>query len=441
LSEVIIRGGTILVVDDDFTIATGDVASRDGRLVQVGGDYTPQEDDFEIIDAADCIVMPGLVQSHVHTCQTLARGYADDLELLDWLQKIVWPYEGQLSAEDAAAAARLANAELLLGGTTTVLDMGTVHHTDALFEVARDSGIRATIGKAMMDENDPAIPAGLRETSRQSLDESTRLCKEWHGRSMGRLRYAFTPRFALSCTDGLLRDAAATARQLGAILHTHTSENRQEIAEVEKRKGAPNVEYLHSVGLTGSDVCLAHCIWLSEREIDILRDSGTHVLHCPSSNLKLASGVASIPELIEAGISVSIGSDGAPCGNNLDGFLEMRLAALIHKPRAGARAMHAALTLRLATLGGARALGLQDEIGSLEVGKKADVIVLSQRAPHTQPGPNPYSSAVYASRSSDVKDVVIDGTIVVRDRELLTVDTEHAIADARQRSRKIFAAL
>jgi cytosine/adenosine deaminase-related metal-dependent hydrolase len=440
MSEVVLRGGVILPRAGTST-ATGDVACRDGELVQVGGSYTPSERDYEILDVQGCLVMPGLVQSHVHMCQTLARGRADDLELLDWLRRVVWPYEAALVREDVAAAARLACAELLCGGTTAILDMGTVHHTDALFEAARDAGLRATIGKAMMDESDPTIPPGLRESTRASLDESERLCRDWHERCGGRLRYAYAPRFALSCTDDLLREVAVRARVAGARIHTHASENRDELAEVRRRKGKDNVVHLHELGLSGPDVCLAHCIWLSESERELLVSSGTHLLHCPSSNLKLASGVAEIPELAARGVAISLGADGAPCNNNLDGFLEMRLAALVHKPRCGARSMRAANVLEMATLGGARALGLEQEIGSLEVGKRADVIAVDLGGAHVAPADlaDPASTVVYACRAGDVRHVVVDGRVVVRDRTLLTVDVEAAIAEARERANKVFA--
>lgn len=436
MAEVILRGGTILTVDSNWRIETGDVASRDGEIVQIGGEYAPQDRDFEIIDAEGCVVMPGLVQSHIHTCQTLARGRADDLELLDWLRNVVWPYEAALEADDLAVAARLACVELILGGTTSVLDMGTVRHTDAIFEAARDAGLRATIGKAMMDS--PDTPPGLRENTEDSLAESARLCETWNGTENDRLRYAYAPRFALSCTDDLLREAARQARQRGVRIHTHASENRDEIAEVKRRTGLDNIAYLHSLGLTGDDVCLAHCVWLNQDERRLLAETGTHLLHCPSSNAKLASGVAEIPELLEAGISVSLGCDGAPCNNNLDAFFELRLAALLHKPRCGAKAMRAPLAVRMATLEGARALGLEDRIGSLELGKRADMIAVDVSGAHVIPTPDPFSAVTYACRASDVRHVVIDGRVVVRDRDLLTLDAREIISDARWRAQKIF---
>ncbi|HEX5058363.1 MAG TPA: amidohydrolase family protein, partial [Kofleriaceae bacterium] len=204
MSEVVFRGGTILTIDPEHRVLAGDVATLDGAIVHVGGSYTPQTSDYTILDCAGCVVMPGLVQAHVHTVQTLARGRADDLELLDWLRNVIWPYEAALDGEAASAAGELACAELLLGGTTAILDMATVHHTDAIFSAAERAGIRATIGKAMMDEPDPQIPPGLRETTKHSLDESATLIKRWHGAANDRLRYAYAPRFVLSCTDELL---------------------------------------------------------------------------------------------------------------------------------------------------------------------------------------------------------------------------------------------
>jgi 5-methylthioadenosine/S-adenosylhomocysteine deaminase len=439
MSEIILRGGTILTIDADSHVLEGDVACRDGVLVQVGGSYTPETADYQILDATGHLIMPGLVQSHVHMCQTLARGRAENLELLDWLTRVVWPYEAALDRDDVKASALLACTELLTGGTTAILDMGTVRHTDALFEAARDTGLRATIGKAMMD--DPSCPPGLRESTAESLAESARLLRDWHGRDRGRLRYAYAPRFVLSCTDDLLRETTRAARAAGVRVHTHSSENRSEVAEVVKRRGADNVVHLHRLGMSGPDVCLAHCVWLSDEERGLLRETGTHLLHCPSSNLKLGSGFAPVPELLAEGVALSLGADGAPCNNNLDGFLEMRLAALIHRPRTGVRAMPASEVVRMATMGGAAALGLEAEIGSLEVGKRADVISVDVGGAHVVPTADPYAQVVFACRSSDVVDVVVDGRVVVRDRRLLTADRARVVSEARERAGRVFSRL
>lgn len=441
VGELVFRGGTIVTVDDQHTIATGDLACKDGRVVQVGGHYTPSSNDYQILDCDGMIVMPGLVQSHMHMCQTLARGRADDLELLDWLRQVVWPYEASLSPEDLAVAAELAATELLLGGTTAILDMGTVHHTDELFKVAERTGLRATIGKAMMDAPDPHIPAGLRETTEASLAESERLIAHWHNTSNGRLRYAYAPRFAVSCTDELLREVGKRSAASDVGIHTHASENRGEVELVRQRTGLSNLEYLSQVGLLGPRTGIAHCIHLSPAEKQLLKESGTVVLHCPSSNLKLASGVCEVPEMLDDGIAVGLGADGAPCGNNLDAFLELRLAALLHKPRCGPRTLPAAQAVALATRGGARALGLHDELGSLEVGKRADVIALDVHAPHIVPAESPYSVIAYAARSTDVRHVAVDGALIVRDRGLLTIDQQAAMRAAKKTAQRLFSAL
>lgn len=436
---VVFRGGTILALDGARRIATGDVACVDGEIVQVGGDYAARGA-AEIVDCTDCVVMPGLVQGHVHTCQTLARGRADDLELLDWLRQVIWPYEAALDEDAARASAELACAELLLGGTTAILDMGTVHHTDAIFEGARASGIRATIGKAMMDGPDPHIPAGLRETTAASLDESARLIDRWHDTEGGRLRYAYAPRFVLSCTDELLREVGVQARARGVRIHTHASENTGEVALVRERFGRDNIEVLDALGLLGDHCCIAHCVHLTAVERELLAARGAHVCHCPSSNLKLASGLCPVPELLAAGVALAIGADGAPCNNNLDGFLELRLAALLHKPRSGPRALPAAQVVELATRGGAAALGLADRIGSLEVGKRGDVIAVDLRGLHSVPNGSPWSAIAYAAKACDVRHVAVDGRVVVADRTLRTLEVGAVRERATRAAARVFGA-
>ena len=427
-------------MDPMWNVVTGDVLCEGGRIAQVGGDAVPSAREYDVLDAAGAIVMPGLVQSHVHTCQTLARGRADDLALLDWLRQVVWPYEAALAAADVAAAARLAMAELLLGGTTAIQDMGTVRHTEVLFAVAAETGIRATIGKALMDRGE-RVPARLLDEPQAAIAESVALCRDWHDAKGGRLRYAFAPRFVLSCSEELLTSAVGEARRLGARLHTHASENRDELAAVQSERGDDNVTYLHRLGMTGPDVGLAHCVWLTEDERAILSRTGTHLLHCPSSNLKLASGFAPVPELLKEGVSISLGADGAPCSNNLDGFAEMRLAALMHRPRCGPDALPARQVVRMATQGGANALGLGGEVGSLETGKRADVTIVDLGGVHVVPTDSVYSALVFACRASDVRHVVVDGKIVVRDRVLMTIDAKRAAAEATVRARAIFGRL
>jgi cytosine/adenosine deaminase-related metal-dependent hydrolase len=438
MSEVIFRGGTILTIDPEHRVLAGDVATKDGAIVHIGGSYTPQTRDYSILDCAGCVIMPGLVQAHVHTVQTLARGRADDLELLDWLRQVIWPYEAALDEESTKAAGELACAELLLGGTTAILDMATVHHTDSIFAAAERSGIRATIGKAMMDAPDPQIPQGLRESTQSSLDESARLISKWHDTANGRLRYAYAPRFVPSCTDELLREVGAQAKARKVGIHTHASENIGEIALVRDRFGKDNIVVLDELGLLGPHTCIAHGIHLTEHERELLAARGAHICTCPSSNLKLASGVCSLPELIAAGVNVAIGADGAPCNNNLDGFWELRLVALLHKPRKGPRTLPAPEVVRMATMGGAAALGLESQIGSLELGKRGDVIAVDVTPLHTVPTGSPWSQIAYAAKACDVRHVAVDGAVIVRDRELLTLDVGKARANATGAAARLF---
>src|SRR5687767_13312493 len=368
---VLIKGGTVVTSDAADTVVKGDVLVRGGRIEAVG-DVSNAAADLTI-DARGCAVLPGFVQTHVHLCQTLFRGSADDLQLLDWLKRRVWPMEAAHDPESLRASARLGVAEMIRGGTTCALTMETVRHTEEVFRVVEESGFRATVGKCMMDKGE-GVPAGLREETEDSVRESLALLEKWHGRAGGRLRYCFAPRFAVSCTRGLLERVARLARARGVMIHTHASENRSEIELVERETGMKNVEYLDSLGLSGAHVLLAHCVHVGAGETELLASKGTHVSHCPSSNMKLGSGVAPVTEMLAAGVSVSLGADGAPCNNRLDMFTEMRTAALLQKVRHGSRALPALTALRMATTGGARALGLADQIRSEErrVGKEGE---------------------------------------------------------------------
>lgn len=425
--SVLIRGGTVVTMDAAETVVTGDVLVRGGRVEAVG-DLSSAKADVEL-DARGCAVLPGFVQTHVHLCQTLFRGAADDLSLLDWLKRRVWPMEAAHDDASLRASARLGVAEMIRGGTTCALTMETVKHTEEVFRVVEESGFRATVGKCMMDKGEE-VPAGLREESEDSIRESLALLEKWHGRAGGRVRYCFAPRFAVSCTRGLLERVAALAREHGVMIHTHASENRSEIELVERETGLRNVLYLDSLGVSGSHVLLAHCVHLDEAEVNLLASKGTHVAHCPSSNMKLGSGVAPVTEMLEAGVSVSLGADGAPCNNRLDMFTEMRSAALLQKVSRGADALPARRVLRMATRDGARALGLEAEVGSLEAGKRADVTVVELGRLHTTPLPDVVSTLVYAAEARDVRDVLIDGRVVLRDGVLRTLDEREVVAEA-----------
>jgi len=434
MKSILIKGGTLLTMDESNAIVSGDLLIRDRRIASVG--ESGQTADV-VIDAEGCAVLPGFVQTHIHLCQTIFRGAADDLPLLDWLKKRVWPMEAAHDVASIKASARLGVAELIKGGTTCALTMETVNHTEEVFRVVEESGFRATVGKCMMDKGDD-VPAALHENTGASIDESLALFAAWHGKADGRIRYCFAPRFALSCTSELLSRVGKLAREHDVIVHTHASENRNECELVESETGLRNVSYLDSLGLSGHHVVLAHCVHLEASEFQTLANTRTNVAHCPSSNLKLGSGIAEIASMLEQGISVSLGADGAACNNRLDIFTEMRTMALLQKARHGPEAIPARQALRIATIEGAKALGLEKEIGSLETGKRADVAIVKLDGLHSTPNASdPISALVYSAQTSDVQTVVIDGQVVMRDRELLTLDEESIVQDANRQASEL----
>ena len=435
--SILIKDGTIVTMDERNSIVRGDLLIREGRIVDIG--QSLDADANITIEAQSCAVLPGFVQTHLHLCQTLFRGAADDLSLIDWLKKRVWPMEAAHTPESIRASARLGIAELIKGGTTCALTMETVRHSEEVLRVVEETGFRATVGKCMMDKGDE-VPSKLLEQTKDSIKESENLIKKWHGRADGRVRCCFAPRFAVSCTRELLTAVATLAREHGVMIHTHASENKGECEIVERESGLRNVNYLDSIGISGMHVVLAHCVHLDETEMNTLARTRTNVAHCPSSNLKLGSGMARVAEMLSRGISVSLGADGAACNNRLDMFGEMRMAALLQKVSHGPEALPAARALQMATIDGAKALGLEKEIGSLELGKRADVIVIALDQPHSIPGNDIVSSLVYSAQAADVRTTMIDGRVVMQEGELLTLDEseviEHATREANALKRR-----
>jgi cytosine/adenosine deaminase-related metal-dependent hydrolase len=430
-SSTLIRNATILTMNDRLDIVAGAVGVVDGRIISIGDEPARQWD--TVINAGGAYLLPGFVQTHVHLCQTLFRGFADDMPLLEWLQKRVWPLEAAHSAATLRAAARLAASELLRSGTTTVLTMETVHDTDVVFETLAETGLRATIGKCMMDRSDSSVPARLREDTRRSIEESEALRQRWNGAADGRLRAAFAPRFAVSCTRELLEAVAELSAQQRTLVHTHASESREEIDVVRGLSGGlSNLEYLATTNLATPLLCTAHCVWVTEREQALLAERDVKVMHCPGSNLKLGSGVAPVAEMRRRGICVSIGADGAACNNRLDMFDEMRLAAALQAVKEEPGALTARDVLWMATRDGARTLGLEREIGSIEAGKRADLVLVERDRAHLAPDVDPWTTLVYATRGTDIRLTMVDGRILVRDFQLSHMDEAGIVQEGRQ---------
>lgn len=436
MSSLLIKNAEIITMNAQEEILLGDIYIENDRIIEIGPNLMHAAD--KVINALGRTIIPGFIQTHIHLCQALFRGQADDLELMDWLKQKIWPLEASHDEESIYYSAMLGIGELIQSGTTTVVDMETVNHTESAFKAIAESGIRALAGKVMMDKGEE-VPIPLREKTFDSIQQSVDLLEKWNNRDNGRIQYAFCPRFVVSCTEELLINVRDLSSAYNVRVHTHASENINEIMLVEKEHGVRNVVYLDSIGLANERLILAHCVWLDEEEKRIIKKRGIKVSHCPGSNLKLASGVAEIPSLLNTQAFVSLGADGAPCNNNLDMFNEMRLAAIIQKPIHGPTAMDARTVFRMATIGGARAVGLEHEIGSIEPGKKADLAILNLNDFHVYPSfeIDPISRIVYSATRADVESTIINGKLVMENRKLNTVDKAIVLKEANHSIKRL----
>ncbi len=421
--DLLIKNGIVLTMDDeDRRFDRGAVAVSGNAVVAVG----PEEDvaangaekviDARIIDAGGGIIMPGLVNTHTHAAMTLFRGLADDLPLMEWLQDHIFPAEARLDADKVYAGSTLACAEMILSGTTCFCDMYLFEGAAA--RAAKDAGVRAVVGEVLYD-----FPSPHYGSIEKGFEYTEALIEKWRGDPL--VTIAVEPHSPYLCAPDLLKRAEAISKTHDIPLVIHVSETEGEVAQMQERYGKTPVGHLADLGLLSPRLLACHCVALTTDDIALLRDHGVTVAHNPESNMKLASGVAPIPRLLEAGVPVALGTDGCSSNNNLDMFGEMDTAAKLHKVHTlDPTALPADTVLRMATIDGARALGLGDITGSLEPGKRADIIVIDTDKPHLTPMYHPESHLVYAVRGSDVAHTVIDGQVVMADRRLTTIDRD-----------------
>lgn len=443
MSSYLFTNALLVTMNPGRDVLRGDLLVVNDRIAALPTPYANYSTNAlqkppHIIDASNYLLLPGFIHAHLHLCQTLFRNRAEDLTLLDWLRKKIWPFEAAHDEHSMRLSARLGISELLAGGGTTILDMGSVHHYHVVFEEAEALGLRLVGGKCMMDAGEN-IPAGLRESTKDSLQQSLALKKHWHGAAEGRLRYAFAPRFSLSCSEELLRAVAHYARAEACMIHTHAAETMPEEELLLKTKQQRSVDFFKHLGIAGGHCCFAHGVQLNPQERQTLAHDGTAIAHCPGSNAKLASGIAPVLELRRAGVKVGLGADGAPCNNNLDMFHEMRLAGYLQKLRHGANALPARQIVEMATIIGAACLSWENEIGSLEVGKKADLVLLKRAQLHAAPFNEEelYGQIVYAMQARDVYLTMVNGRVCYRAGEVLNVDHEQTAAHANEAMRQL----
>jgi 5-methylthioadenosine/S-adenosylhomocysteine deaminase len=425
--RTLIREATLVTVDSDDRVLEGaDLAIAGDEIVGVGAapeGFVPDR----VIDGRGRIVLPGLVNTHTHLSMTLMRNYADDLAFWPWLLERVKPLEDHLVPEDVRIGARLGIAELIRGGTTCFHDM--YFHLDEVADEVERTGFRACLCGALFDnsgQGDALLAAAVGVHER------------WHGRANGRITVGLGPHSAYLCSPGYLREIFAEAERLACGLHIHVAETEREVAESRERHGRTPVQLLAELGCFRFPTVAAHGIYVDEADQRLLREGGATVAHNPGSNLKLANGIAPVQALIEHGVNVSLGTDGAASNNNLNLFEEMHLAALLQKwLRRDAEALPARTVLRMATIQGAKALGLDARIGSLEPGKQADVIVVDAARPHLQPRHDPVALLVYSAQAADVRTVLVDGKILLDDGALTTIDEEPLLASANAQAESL----
>jgi cytosine/adenosine deaminase-related metal-dependent hydrolase len=442
--DIYVRGGWIITMDNERRIIrSGGVAIEDGVIIDVGKqDQLDKDYKFYadiLINAERDIVLPGLINTHVHLAQGLLRSCADYLSLIEWLKDRVWPLQGNYTKQEALASAKLVVLEMIKTGTTTFLETGLVgrYGPDEIIEMIYSTGMRAAIARHIMDlrgyaTRENILHEGLVETREYSLNDTVRLIKKYHGWG-NKIWIWFGPRTPGAVSTELYREIVAKARELNTGITMHLSEVRDDVEYTIKNFGKRPIEFAHWLGLTGRNVILVHVVWVEDFEIKILAETQTNVSHNPSSNMKLASGAARISDMLKYGVNVTLGTDGGPSNNSYDLMREMKHAALLQPLRTlKPDAIRAEDVLEMATIRGAKALMIDHLVGSIERGKRADLIIIDYWQPHLHPLNNPISHLVYAASGYDVKHSIIDGKIVMFNRRILTVNEEEVIIEAEK---------
>jgi 5-methylthioadenosine/S-adenosylhomocysteine deaminase len=438
MTALLIHGGTVLTQDADGCVFDpGYVLVHEGRVEAVGAGQPPTDlladGSYETIDATLMAVIPGLVNAHTHLFQTFVRGLADDKPLLEWLEVAIWPVMQAVTEEEIYLASLLGLVENIRSGATSVIDNQYIHthpgNDDQVCRAAQESGLRFMLARGWADTN---YHEAFVETGDQVVAAMEQLMGTWHGAANGRIRVQFGPLIPWGCTDETMRRTQALAKEWGVGTHIHTAESRAEVDLELKRRGLRHVEWLESIGCLGPDTQLVHSVWLSEEEIDLVAQRDAVVIHCPISNMYLASGIAPISRLRQKGVTVALATDGPGSNNSQDMLETLKFTACLHKVGTlNAMALVPEDVMEMATGGGARAMGLRDEIGSLEPGKKADIVLVDLNASHIMPVHRTASALVYNANGSDVDTVIVDGEVLMRDKRVICLDEEALLAEAR----------
>jgi 5-methylthioadenosine/S-adenosylhomocysteine deaminase len=429
-ADILVHNGTILTMDrQNNIIHNGMVAISGSTISYIGKDKKNSIKAKKDLDTQGGLILPGLINSHTHAAMSLFRGLADDLPLMEWLHNYIFPVEGKMDADFVRVGTLLACAEMILSGTTTFCDMYLFEEEVA--RAAKETGMRSVVGEVIYD-----FPSPNYGTLEKGFIYTEALIERWEKDPL--INIAVEPHSLFTCGEELLRKANDLALKKGVPLILHLAETKEEVNEIEKRFQKRPVQHLKDLGLLGSHLIVDHCVHINKSEIELLAENKVCIVHNPESNMKLASGIAPVPDMKAKGITVGLGTDGCASNNNLDLFGEMDMAAKLHKVNnLDPTVMNAQTLVEMATIDGAKVLGLEKITGSLEVGKRADLIVINTNKPHLVPMYNPYSHLVYAANGHDVTHSIIDGNIVMEDRRLLTLDVEDIIERSKEKSHKV----
>jgi 5-methylthioadenosine/S-adenosylhomocysteine deaminase len=439
---ILVQGGLVVTMDAGRRVlADGGVLIDGDRIRRVGpvADLAAEPGIARTIDAGRHLILPGLINAHNHCFQTLYRGLGRDRALADWSGQVILPLSRWLGRDEARAAARLACLEMVTGGTTAFVDSHYVHHDprtfDAVAEAVVESGLRALLARAVMDA--AVVPEPLREDVPTALRESERVIARWHGAGGGRVRVRPEALSERTTSPALIEAMVRAGRQAKTGFNMHLAESQQGARHLREVSGRSPGEFLESIGAVGPDVLLAHCVWLDDGDVETLARTGTRVAHNPVSNQYLMTGVAPVPRMLARGVAVGLGTDGAASNNNLDMLGVMKACGLLHRKTTGA--IPAEAVVAMATTGGATALDWAADIGSLEAGKKADLVVLSLDRPELTPLHDPFESLVYSATAAAVDTVIVDGRVLMDGRRVLTLDADAVVADARAAASRLVA--
>jgi 5-methylthioadenosine/S-adenosylhomocysteine deaminase len=442
---ILIEHGSVVCLDDRGSLyEPGFVQIQGDRIKMIGAGAAPERlraESGTVLDATDMAVLPGLVNGHTHLFQTFLRGLADDKPLLDWLKACIWPVAAHMAGEEAYLAGMVGLIENLRGGATSVIDHQYIHadpmNDDSIVRAAVETGVRLLLARGWADTN---YRDELKETPERIIAETSRLFEAYHGKADGRIRIEFGPLIPWGCTDETMLRTVELARRWGVGTHVHVAETQEEVEMNLKSRGVRHVEWLANLGLLGPDFQLVHCVFLSDHELDLVAESKAVVIHCPVSNMYLASGSARIAEMLHRGIRVALASDGPGSNNNQDMLEVLKTTALLAKVSTrDAMAVLPQDVLSMACHGGALAFGLPDSIGSLQVGRKADILLVDLNVPSAVPVHNPLSAVVYCLNSGAVNTVIVDGQILMKGKRVLVVDEAVVLKEARAACKKLFA--